>query len=249
MLVEPVADFWQAHTVSPQFVLYGSSCTMLDATASLSPKPRKQTPIQMRRRFFKMELGLLWGVVLAVGPVIHQSAIAAEGSDKPKDSTAGQQGEIFVEASGEDGPLRMMIDHASIIGHWDQESYERGKSIYLGHCVQCHGKNGLLTPNKTARAFGKDPFQNGPDPLSLWYTLTKGLRNMPAQNWLSPDARYDVIHYLREAIVKDLNPSQYARIDDAYLEKLPVEQVEYRPSWNGTITIPLLNGKALTDWS
>jgi hypothetical protein len=38
-----------------------------------------------------------------------------------------------------------------------EKSYEHGKSIYHGDCVQCHRENGLLTPNKTARAFGKGP--------------------------------------------------------------------------------------------
>ena len=111
----------------------------------------------MRRRSFEIDFDFFLVLLLAAGPFTHRNARASEDSNGPNESTLGQKGEIFIEASGEDGPLRMTVNHASIIEHWDQKSYEHGKSIYHGHCVQCHGENGLLTPNKTARAFGKGP--------------------------------------------------------------------------------------------
>jgi len=70
---------------------------------------------------------------------------------------------------------------------------------------------------------------------------------MPAQNWLSPQARYDVIHYLREAILKDSNPTQYPPVHQEYLKTLPIEEIQYHPSWNNTLVLQLFNGKDLNN--
>ena len=44
---------------------------------------------------------------------------------------------------------------------------------------------------------------------------------MAPQTWMVPRQKYDVIHYLREAYLKPHNPTQYAKVDDAYLAELP----------------------------
>jgi hypothetical protein len=66
-----------------------------------------------------------------------------------------------------------------------------------------------------------EKFQHGNDPYSIFNTITQGYKNMPSQTWMTPEQRYDVIDYIREAFVKKLNPSQYARVDQAYLDSLP----------------------------
>ncbi len=44
---------------------------------------------------------------------------------------------------------------------------------------------------------------------------------MLPQRQLVPQQKYDVIHYLRETYLKEHNPTQYTKIDNAYLANLP----------------------------
>ena len=55
----------------------------------------------------------------------------------------------------------------------------------------------------------------------MYRTLTDGFGQMAAQNWLVPQQKYDLIHYIREAYFKTDNNLQYARVDKAYLAALP----------------------------
>jgi len=113
------------------------------------------------------------------------------------------------------------VDHAAIIRSWDEASFQRGKQIYVDNCARCHGADGQDPPNANATAFVRDSLKNGNDPYSMWKTLTEGFKLMPAQTWLSPKQRYDVIHYIRESFFKSSNPSQYTSITEAYLAGLP----------------------------
>ena len=88
-------------------------------------------------------------------------------------------------------------------------------------CAVCHGQDGERAPNPQARAFSVAALQNGSDPFSLYRTLTEGFRTMPAQTWMTPGQRYDVVHYLREAFLRRQNPSQYFEVDEAWLASLP----------------------------
>jgi glucose/arabinose dehydrogenase/mono/diheme cytochrome c family protein len=115
--------------------------------------------------------------------------------------------------------------HAELIKSWNANSFARGKALYESICITCHGtpeKEGTLP---TSRAFWKEPFKNGTDPLSIYKTLTNGLGQMPAWPSLTPANRYDVIHYLREAFLKPQNPSAYFKVTDAYLRSLPREPI------------------------
>jgi hypothetical protein len=69
--------------------------------------------------------------------------------------------------------------------------------------------------------FASGTFKNGSDPYSIYQTLTRGYGMMAAQTWMVPRQKYDVIHYLRETYLQPHNPSQYAKADAAYLDKLP----------------------------
>lgn len=177
-------------------------------------------------------------LLTACEPDAHEATVKS----KPDDT------EILVEASSDNESLTMTVNHATIVRALNDDNLARGKSIFKSHCIQCHGQDGLQTTNETARAFGKDPFKNGGDVLSLWRTLTNGLGNMPAQNWLSPRERYDVIHYLRETIIKDKNPGQYVAVTESYLESLPIEEATFQPAWQNVTSLEPFNGKDLTGW-
>jgi mono/diheme cytochrome c family protein len=115
--------------------------------------------------------------------------------------------------------------HAEFIKSWNADSFARGRALYESICITCHGtpeKEGTLP---TSRAFWKEPFKNGTDPLSIYKTLTNGLGQMPAWPSLTPANRYDVIHYVREAFLKPQNPSAYFNVTDAYLRGLPREAI------------------------
>lgn len=132
-------------------------------------------------------------------------------------------------------------DHAAIIRNWNAESFARGRKLYDAICVTCHGN--LTQPGSlpTSRPFWLEPFKNGADPFSLYKTLTSGFGQMPAWPWLTPELRYDVIHYLREEFVKPHNPASYFALTDEYLAGLPkgqgfvrsraTEEFERGPKW------------------
>lgn len=113
------------------------------------------------------------------------------------------------------------IDHAGIIRSWDAASLTRGEKLYNGICITCHGN--LTQPGSlpASRPFWKEPFKNGSDPLSLYKTITQGLGQMPAWTFLTPEQRYDVIHYIRETFVKPHNRAAYFPVTAEYLAALP----------------------------
>jgi mono/diheme cytochrome c family protein len=113
------------------------------------------------------------------------------------------------------------VDHAGIISHWDQKSLRRGQGLFQIACAPCHGMTGVKTINPQARPFAVEKFQNGGDPYSMFKTITRGFKNMPSQTWMTPEQRYEVIQFIREAFVKKLNPTQYTKVDQAYLDSLP----------------------------
>ena len=117
------------------------------------------------------------------------------------------------------------VDHAQLVGGWDDAAFDRGEEIYGGLCIACHGADGRRTPNPQARPFATAPLQNGADPYSLFLTVTHGYRDMPGNDWLSPQQRYDVIHYLREQFWREGNASQYAEVTGDYLASLPKGRV------------------------
>jgi hypothetical protein len=55
----------------------------------------------------------------------------------------------------------------------------------------------------------------------MYRTLTYGFGQMAPQTWLVPRQKYEVIHYIRDAILKHDNPAQYANVDRTYLSRLP----------------------------
>ena len=113
------------------------------------------------------------------------------------------------------------IDHIGFLNDWGQDSLSRGEAIYKRVCGNCHGTKELVGSLPTAMRFAEGKFKNGNDPLSLYRTLTRGFGFMPAQTWMVPSQKYDVIHYIRETYLRPHNPSQLASVDSSYLGNLP----------------------------
>jgi putative heme-binding domain-containing protein len=113
------------------------------------------------------------------------------------------------------------LDHAGLIADLDQKSFERGKAIYNLLCVTCHGTRDKPGTMPTSLRFASGKFRNGSDPYRMYRTVTDGFGLMTAQSALVPQQKYDVIHYIREAYLARDNPSQYTKVDMAYLAGLP----------------------------
>ena len=113
------------------------------------------------------------------------------------------------------------LDHAGIIRAWGSESYRRGEALYNSICITCHGNLTQAGSLPTSRPFWGEPFKNGNDPLSIFRTLTTGFGQMPSWTALTPEQRYDTIHFLREHFVKEHNPGAYFKVTETYLEALP----------------------------
>ena len=113
------------------------------------------------------------------------------------------------------------IDHAGMIAELGQEHFERGAAIYNRLCINCHGTHNKPGSLPTSLRFASGKFKNGSDPYTMYQTLTRGFGMMVPQTWMVPEQKYDVIHYIREAYLREDNPSQHFRVDDAYLAGLP----------------------------
>ena len=112
------------------------------------------------------------------------------------------------------------IDHAGLIGSLDEDAFKRGEVIYNRSCVNCHGTVAEPGSLPTSLRFASGKFKNGFDPWAMYQTVTQGFGLMTPQRWLVPEQKYDVIHYIREAYLKPHNPTQYATVDQEYLERL-----------------------------
>jgi len=112
------------------------------------------------------------------------------------------------------------LDHAGILRSLGAEDFAAGKRVYLNHCKNCHGYDGNTPTLATARAFGRQPMRYGGNPYQMLATLTKGAGLMTPMQHLSPKERYQVIHYIREGLMKPSNPA-YREIDETFLSQLP----------------------------
>ena len=112
-------------------------------------------------------------------------------------------------------------DHAAMIQSLGEYDAKAGAKLYILHCAACHGEDGNLALNPLARRFTKDTLKFGTDPYGLWKTISYG--NGLMFRWdgvLSEKERYQIVHHLREDIIKPNNASQYYKADDAYYEGL-----------------------------
>lgn len=113
------------------------------------------------------------------------------------------------------------LDHAGLIAAWNDEAYQRGEAIYKRVCGNCHGTRAQPGSLPTSLRFAEGKFKNGSDPLSMYRTLTHGFGQMAPQAWMVPSQKYDVIHYIRQAYLREHNRAQWVELSDAYLASLP----------------------------
>ena len=113
------------------------------------------------------------------------------------------------------------LDHEATIKGLRHGDAKAGRALYALHCASCHGKDGDLALNPLARRFAKDELKFGSDPYSLWKTTSYG--NGLMFRWdavLTEKERYQIVHHIREEIIKTHNPAQYFKIGDSYFDGL-----------------------------
>ena len=118
------------------------------------------------------------------------------------------------------------IDHAAFLRDWRKPqraraAFQRGEAIYARVCANCHGTLDAAGSLPTALRFAEGKFKHGGDPHAIYRTLTHGNGLMVAQTWMVPSQKYDVIHYIREAFLRDHNREWYTAITPEYLATLP----------------------------
>lgn len=112
------------------------------------------------------------------------------------------------------------IDHAGMIADLGRDNFKRGEAIYNRMCVNCHGTHEKAGSLPTSLRFATGKFKNGSDPFTMYQTLTRGFGMMQPQTWMVPQQKYDVIHYIRQAYLKERNPSQHFPVSDKWLTSL-----------------------------
>ncbi len=135
----------------------------------------------------------------------------------------GKDFAAILEPSEEDLAIKddsVDLDHAGIIKGFRTKDFDAGEKIYHGYCFNCHGSDGNTPSLPAARAFGNQKLKFGADPYSMFMTLTKGNGLMSPMSHLTPKERYQVVHYIRAAFMKDSNPN-FAEATDGYLAGLP----------------------------
>ncbi|MFP6899612.1 MAG: DUF6797 domain-containing protein, partial [Opitutales bacterium] len=120
------------------------------------------------------------------------------------------------------------MDHPAFIESLEtgnREAFDRGKALYQLVCINCHGTQKKAGTLPTALRFWEAPMKNGSEPRAMYRTLTKGFNQMVPQNWMTPEQKYQVIHFIREEFLKAANPSQYKKVNDTYLAGIEKETV------------------------
>jgi hypothetical protein len=112
-------------------------------------------------------------------------------------------------------------DHAQEIARLDHFALEKGRKLYEGLCITCHGTPQQEGSLPTALKFHDGKFKNGSDPWSMFETLDKGYGQMIAQPQYSIKDKYALIHFIRESLIKENNPKQYFEVTKEYLTLLP----------------------------
>ncbi|MEM6378217.1 MAG: cytochrome c, partial [Bacteroidota bacterium] len=113
------------------------------------------------------------------------------------------------------------LDHAGFLEQWTPEFYHKGMQIYRRNCYSCHGNLDQPGSIPNSRQFWNEAFKNGSDPHAMYQTLSRGYGRMPPQVRLSPQEKYEVIHFIRDEFIKGNNPEQYFDVTEEYIASLP----------------------------
>jgi cytochrome c5 len=132
-----------------------------------------------------------------------------------------RSGITYLLADGDLREYEQNIDHAGMLASLDGAAFGRGEKIYNGNCINCHGTPEIDGSIPLSKKFWSEAYKAGADPYSLYQTLSKGYGSMPPQVEMTPQEKYDVIHYIREEFIRKENPTQYYRFGKDYLASLP----------------------------
>ncbi|WP_235298693.1 DUF6797 domain-containing protein [Portibacter marinus] len=113
------------------------------------------------------------------------------------------------------------IDHAGMIRAFSRDYLVRGERVYNNNCINCHGLPDMEGSIPLSLKFWSEPFKAGNDPYSMYVTITKGIGSMPPQVTLTPQEKYDVIAYIREAFIRRQNEDEYYTFGEKYLSNIP----------------------------
>ena len=118
--------------------------------------------------------------------------------------------------------LRARLDHAGLIAGLGPEALQRGEAIYNRVCANCHGTKDQPGSLPTAPRFASGDAQERQRPLPHVSHAHRRLRPDGAADLDGPSAevRRDPLHP-RGVSSRPHNPLQYARVDRAYLDRLP----------------------------
>jgi len=84
-----------------------------------------------------------------------------------------------------------------------KESIERGGRLFASQCAMCHGEKGDGTGELAGKLEFELPDFTRPEALrnrtdgELYYVLTHGCRNMPGDDRLSDEWKWDLINHIR----------------------------------------------------
>jgi hypothetical protein len=113
------------------------------------------------------------------------------------------------------------LDHAGFIKDFNNNSFVRGERIYNATCISCHGNEENEGSIPMSLKFWAEPFKAGGDAYAMYQTVTRGYGSMPPQVALSPQEKYDVIHYIQQEFVSKNKTVSLGKITPDYLSSLP----------------------------
>ena len=107
----------------------------------------------------------------------------------------------------------------------NSELIAKGKPLYATHCTSCHGENGLgdgpssgLMNPKPRNFRNETGWKKGQKVSDMYVTLEEGLAQtgMPSFNYLAPEDRFAIIHYVRSlADIKLMDRNEDLKMLDA----------------------------------
>lgn len=113
------------------------------------------------------------------------------------------------------------LDHAGFIKDFNDDALTRGERVYNATCINCHGNEENEGSIPMSLKFWSEPFKAGGDAYSMYQTVTRGYGSMPPQVALSPQEKYDVIHYIQQEFVSKNKTVTLPKVTPDYLSSLP----------------------------
>ncbi len=117
--------------------------------------------------------------------------------------------------------LESEIDHAGIIASANHEGFKRGERIYGSNCINCHGNEEVEGSIPLSTKFWEQELKAGSDAYSMYQTISRGYGSMPPQPVLTPQEKYDVISYIRQKYIKEIEGDKFIVNTPGYLSSLP----------------------------